>query len=44
MKIRKGKNLTGKGKYTVKVEDHSLIKLVGRLPGKSKKVIDIHNK
>ena len=38
------KNLTGKGKHTVKVVDQPLIKLVGSLKDKSSKITYIHNK
>ena len=38
------KKFTGKGKHTVKVGNHAHIKLVGRLKGKSSKIICIHNK
>ena len=37
------KNLIGKGKYPVKV-DQPLTKLVGRLKDKSSKIIYMHNK
>ena len=40
----KGKIITGKGKYTVKVVDQLLIKLVGRLEDKGSKITYIHNK
>ena len=40
----KQKKLTGKGKHIVKVGNHSLIKLVGRLKDKSSKIIYIHIK
>ena len=40
----KEKNLIGKGKYTVKVVNQPLIKLVGRLNDKRNKVIYIHSK
>ena len=33
----------GKGKHTVNLVDQSLIKLVGRLEGKTSKIIYIHN-
>ena len=38
------KNLIGKGKYTIKVLDQTLTKLVGRLKDKSRKIIYIHHK
>ena len=44
IKFTKGKNLIGKGKYTLKVVDQPLIKLVGRLKNKICKIIYIHNK
>ena len=40
----KGKNLIGKGKYTVKIVDQPLINQVGRLKGKPSKVIYIHSR
>lgn len=40
----KGKNLAGKGKYTVKALNQPGINLVGRLKNCSSKVIYIHNK
>ena len=43
MKIMEGKNLAGKGKYTVKVVNQPCIRLVGRLKDKSSKIMYIHN-
>ena len=43
MKITEGKNLAGKGKYTVKVVNQPCIRLVGRLKDKSSKIMYIHN-
>ena len=40
----KRKNLIGKSKYTVKIVDQPLVKLVGMLKNKSIKIIYFHNK
>ena len=37
-------NLTGKGKYTVTVDNHPHTKLVGRLSDRSSKIVCIRNK
>ena len=44
MKITKGKNLFGKGRYIVKVVNQPHTKLVGGLKDKSSKIMYIHSK
>ena len=44
IKVIKEYNLIGKGKYTVKVVDQPLIKLVGRIKKQSSKIIYIHDR
>ena len=44
MKIKKGKKIFSKGKYTIKVVSYPCIKLVGRLEDTRSKIIYIHSK
>ena len=44
MKITKGKNLFGEGKYIVKVVNQPHTKLGGRFKDKSSKIMYIYNK
>ena len=44
IKVIKEYNLIGKGKYTVKVVDQPLTKLVGRVKKQSSKIIYIHDR
>ena len=43
-KLSKRKKRTGKGRYTLKIEDQPPMKLIGRSNDKSTKIIYLHDK